>query len=67
MDNINNLVKLCPICHSCLKKSVGEINEQKKIIFNILSSNKNAKEFASNFFNTIDDNDLIEEIYKKLK
>lgn len=67
LDHIDNLVKLCPVCHSNLKKGVGMENDQKNIIEKIITINPNLFDFASHFFNTNIKNELVEEIYKNLK
>ncbi|MGZ9453577.1 HNH endonuclease [Mycoplasma sp. AC157] len=67
LDKAENLVKLCPVCHRCLKKNVGIEKEQKEIITNILKYKKEAKEFAQGFFDTKDEQELINNIYKNLK
>ena len=66
LDDEDNLVKLCPVCHACLKKGVGLAKDQKQIISNILESDAAVKDFASNFFDTKDINELIDYVYKNL-
>lgn len=67
LDHENNLVKLCPVCHSTLKRGVGLENEQKEIIANIIKSDSNILDFASHFFDTADRNILIDKIYENLR
>ncbi|AJR12579.1 Uncharacterised protein [Mesomycoplasma dispar] len=50
VDIIENLVKLCPVCHSALKKGRSNNNYQKKIIDSILkNSNKSLISFLNSF------------------
>ncbi|WP_303924104.1 HNH endonuclease [Ureaplasma parvum] len=67
LDNENNLVKLCPICHTTLKRGVGIEKEQKELIEQILINYPNVNEFAKHFFDTYDHNTIIEKIYTNLK
>ncbi|VEU55677.1 HNH endonuclease [Metamycoplasma orale] len=71
LDVPDNLVKLCPICHKCLKKNVGFKCEQMEIIKSILNSEKEVKEFAFNYFGLEsckeNENFLIERIWLCLK
>lgn len=67
LDHENNLVKLCPVCHSCIKSGVGIPNEQKEIIKKILHNNESIKEFAQEFFDLQNDQLLIKEIFQNLR
>ena len=67
LDHEDNLVKLCPTCHATLKQGVGREKDQKLIIAQILKNSPNVKEFVKNFFNTADEEALIEKIYSHLK
>ena len=62
-DQIDNLTKLCPACHRALTKNRADEEYQKKLIQNILESDKNIKEFCLNF--TTEEN-CIQFIYEKL-
>lgn len=62
-DQIDNLTKLCPACHRALTKNRANEEYQKKLIQNILESDKNIKEFCLNF--TTEEN-CIQFIYEKL-
>lgn len=68
LDHKDNLVKLCPVCHACLKKGVGLDLDQKNIIKNILELDKDVKEYASSYFDidTSDLNSLIDKIHSCL-
>jgi 5-methylcytosine-specific restriction protein A len=63
----DNLVKICPVCHKALKKSVGTEKIQKDYIKNILRNNTEVKTFSINYFGTLNENDLIEKIYQNLR
>lgn len=67
LDHEDNLVKLCPVCHTCIKSGVGMPNDQKHIIENILVSQPHVKDFASHFFNTNQNHELINNIYRSLR
>lgn len=67
LDDENNLVKLCPVCHSCLKRGTGLENDQKKLIEQILENSSKALNFCKNILGCTDKNKLIEKIYAKLK
>ena len=67
LDHEDNLVKLCPVCHACLKRGVGTPEQQNEIIKNILLNELNVKNFAESFFDKKDFNSLIEEIYNSLR
>lgn len=67
LDHEDNLVKLCPVCHSCIKSGVGTPETQQEIIRNILLNALNVKRFAQGFFDTSDDIILIAEIYNSLR
>lgn len=67
LDHENNLVKLCPVCHTCMKSGVGLPDDQKHIIVNILDSQPHVKDFATHFFNTKNENELVDNIYNNLR
>ena len=67
LDDENNLVKLCPICHDCLRKNRGLEEDQKALISNILDKQPNILEFASHFFDVEEKDEIIEKIYENLK
>lgn len=67
LDDENNLVKLCPVCHTCLKRGTGLETDQKKLIGNILDNSNKALRFAKNIFDCEDKNILINKIYDNLK
>lgn len=67
LDDENNLVKLCPVCHTCLKRGSGLETEQKKLISLILENSNKALVFSKNIFDCDDKELLIEKIYSNLK
>lgn len=72
LDIFDNMVKLCPVCHSALKRNRASENYQKEIIENILSNDINSRYFAETYFN-VDNKEnknselLIQKIYESLK
>lgn len=66
LDVLENLVKLCPVCHRQLKKNSGMENEQKELIKEILNNNPIVNEFCQNFLYEFEDN-LVDKIYTMLK
>lgn len=67
LDDENNLVKLCPVCHSALKRGVGEEDIQKKFIKNILDNSPQALEFSKHIFNNDDFEYIANRVYEHLK
>lgn len=67
LDDISNLVKLCPVCHKCLSKSMGTENVQKKLIKNLLENSPKVLEFSQKWFDTTDKNRIVQEIFNELK
>jgi ribosomal protein L33 len=67
LDHEDNLVKLCPVCHSCVKSGVGIPKDQSEIINNIFENMPNVKYFAEGFFDTNDKSLLVQEVYRNLK
>lgn len=67
LDHEDNLVKLCPVCHSCVKSGVGTPEEQSEIINRIFENKPNIKYFAESFFDTKESSLLVQEVYRNLK
>jgi len=67
LDDENNLVKLCPVCHGCLKQGTGLESEQKTLIGRILDNSSKALTFCQNIFDCTDRQSLIDKIFAKLK
>ena len=66
LDNIANLVKLCPTCHDMLKKNATSKEKQIKAILKILSEHAEVLEFAKSYLQIDDINEIAEEIWIKL-
>lgn len=64
LDQIDNLVKLCPTCHRALTKNRADEAYQKSLISEIFINNPKAKEFCLNL--TSDDN-CIQFVYDRLR
>lgn len=67
LDHEDNLVKLCPICHSALKRNVSSKEEQIEIIKDIYQNTPNVLEFAQHFYNNVNFNEIVELTYLSLK
>ncbi len=66
LDNIANLVKLCPNCHDMLKKNRTAKNDQVKAIVKILHEHQEVFEFASSYLSIDDINELADRIWEML-
>ena len=66
LDNIANLVKLCPTCHDMLKKNATSKEKQIKAILKILTEHPEVLEFAKSYLQIEDINEIVEEIWTKL-
>ena len=66
VDNIANLVKLCPTCHDMLKKNRAPKEDQLKAIRKILHNHQEIFEFTSSYLGIDDINDLSEKIWEML-
>lgn len=64
LDQIDNLVKVCPTCHRALTKNRAEETYQKQMISEILVNAPNVKEFCLNF---TDNNNCVQFIYDRLR
>ena len=67
LDNIANLVKLCPTCHRMMKKGSGNAEDQIKANKKFLKEHEEIFEFASATLNEEDIDELAKLIQKKLK
>ena len=67
LDDGDNLVKLCPICHKTLKRGVASAEDQKEIIDRIYQNAPNVLDFAKHFFDTDDYTEIVERTYQHLK
>ena len=66
VDNIANLVKLCPTCHDMLKKNRAEKSIQVKAILKILHEHDEIFEFTSSYLGIDDINELADKIWTML-
>lgn len=66
LDNIANLVKLCPTCHDMLKKNATQKDKQIKAILKILAEHTEILEFAKSYLQIDDINEITEEIWNRL-
>lgn len=64
LDQIDNLVKLCPTCHRALTKNRADENYQKDLISKIFENEPRTKEFCLNF---TDNNNCVQFVYDRLK
>ncbi len=67
LDDENNLVKVCPVCHTCLKKGIGTEEEQKHLITMLLQNAPQVFEFAKHIFDTEDFSTVVQKMYENLK
>lgn len=65
-DQIDNLVKLCPVCHRIMTRGRAEEVLQRQIIGNMLKNAGNAWEYVSVLANTSDNDAIIDYTYAKL-
>ncbi len=66
VDNIANLVKLCPTCHDMLKKNRASKETQIKAILKILHEHIEIFEFTSSYLGIDDINELASKIWEML-
>lgn len=66
LDNIANLVKLCPNCHRMMKRNSGTKENQIKAILKILHEHQEIYEFTSSYLDIYDINELSEKIWYML-
>lgn len=64
LDQIDNLVKICPSCHRALSKNRADEKYQKELISRILLNSPKAKEFCLTF---TDDAHCVQFIYDRLR
>lgn len=64
LDQIDNLVKLCPTCHRALTKNRADEEYQKSLITEIFVNNPKAKEFC---LNLTDENNCVQFVYDRLR
>lgn len=66
LDNIDNLVKLCAICHDSLSKGRSTEYEQVQLITNIMGYSPVVKEFAGSYLGLDDEAEIAEQVQKLL-
>ena len=66
VDNIANLVKLCPTCHDMLKRGRATKDVQLRAILKILHEHDEIFEFTSSYLGIDDINELSEKIWSLL-
>ena len=67
LDVLENLAKLCPVCHRALKRGAANEEYQKFLIKEILQSNPQNLEFAQIVFENSNQDFLCEKIWANLK
>lgn len=66
LDDIDNLVKICPACHATLKRGRAEEATQKKLIAAILNDKKNVFDFCMSYFDCTDFNSIVQKVWEHL-
>ena len=66
LDNIANLVKLCPTCHRMMKKNGSLKDDQIRAIIKILNEHGEIYEFCRSYLSIDDINELAEKIQELL-
>ena len=66
LDNIANLVKLCPACHRMMKKNGSTKEDQIRAIIKILNEHDEIFEFCSSYLSIDDINELAEKTQELL-
>ena len=67
LDVLENLAKLCPVCHRALKRGASSQEIQKNLISEILNSNSQNLEFAKIIFQNENLDFLTDKIWENLK
>lgn len=65
-DDINNLVKLCPTCHTMFKKGCADIAIQEYAVFVLLKENEKIYNFCSSILQIDDKKELANKIIEML-
>ena len=63
LDVIENLGKLCPVCHRCLTGKSGREEDIKELLKELLNKSPKIKSFAELYYNTNDIDELIKKMY----
>ncbi len=67
LDDVDNLAKLCPVCHSTLKRGSATENKQKELIRKILQHKKNILDFCKSYFDEENFELVVHKIWENLK
>ena len=67
LDVNENLVKLCPTCHRCLTGKSGLKEDIYVLLHEILHNSEKVMDFSKTYFNTDDEDELVNDIYKNLR
>lgn len=65
-DQIDNLAKICPVCHRILTKNRAEEALQKQTIKELLESSENAQKYVSILIGDTNINNIVDFVYLKL-
>jgi len=66
LDDIDNMVKLCPACHRTLKKGTASRETQEDLIKEIYKNSPECYEFSKHFFDTDNYNEIINLTWQSL-
>ncbi len=66
LDVVENIVKVCPTCHACMTAKKGLEEDIKQLIINMLNNSEKVRDFSEGYFETSDENELVEKIYEIL-
>lgn len=66
LDDIDNLVKVCPACHATLKRGRADETTQKGLIECILNNKKQVRDFCESYFDSTDFNTVVEQVWEHL-
>lgn len=67
LDTIDNLGKLCPVCHRCLTGKSGLEEDIYELLNNMLNNSEKIRNFVEMYFNTTDRQTILEKMYMLLK
>ena len=66
LDVNENLVKLCPTCHRCLTGKSGLKEDIYSLLHEMLHNSEKVLDFSKSYFNTDDEDKLVDDIYEYL-
>lgn len=67
LDDVDNLAKLCPSCHSSLRRGSADEKTQKTNIRKIFSHKQNILDFCKSYFDEQDEENIVDLVWKALK